>query len=260
MDYKFILKNVEDGICLLTLNDPGTLNSLSNTMITELQNIVDEVEEDDSIRVVIFTGEGKAFIAGGDISYMAHLTPQQARKYAADTAIIYQKMLASSKVFIAAVNGFALGGGCEFALACDIRIASDNAKLGLPEVSLGVLPGGGGTQRLPRLVGTQKAMELILTGDIIKAEEAQRIGLVSQVVPREELINYTMDLAKRIKKNAPLAVKYARECVKRSEELTLNAGLEYENTMFGLCFATEDQKEGMSAFLEKRPAQLQSKF
>ena len=242
------------------MNAPKTLNALSDVTIRELSQALDQIDADDSVRAVVVTGSGKAFVAGADISYMSALTPEQARSFARDTTGLYRRMADSRKVFLAAVNGFALGGGCELALACDLRVASEHARFGLPEVSLGILPGGGGTQRLARLVGTQKAKEMILTGDPIRAAEALDIGLVCRVVSADDLLDCTYDLARRILKNAPLAVKYARECIQRSEEMDLEAGIEYENAMFGLCFATPDQQEGMAAFLEKREAQFQAGF
>ncbi len=260
MNYRTVLVETNDQICIIKLNNPASLNALSDIMIDELSDLLDELEKKNEIRIIIFTGEGKAFIAGGDIAYMSGLSAEAARKYAEDTTNLYVKMRKSNKIFIAAINGYALGGGCEFALACDLRLASEYAKFGLPEVSLGVIPGGGGTQRLPRLVGTQKALELILTGEIIGADEALKIGLITQVVPKDELMPAALVLAKKITKNAPLAVKYARECIRQSEELTLSAGIEYENTMFGLCFAAEDQHEGMTAFLEKREAKFSKGF
>lgn len=260
MEYKTILLEIKDDIALITMNDPDTLNALSDVTLRELAGAMDRVEEEDRIRVVIVTGAGKAFVAGADIAYMSRLTPEQARVFSRDTSAVYEKIAASKKVFIAAVNGYALGGGCEFALACDLLIASEYARFGLPEVSLGILPGGGGTQRLSRLVGAQRAMEMILTGRTVKAPEALEIGLVCRVVKAEELLDSAYDMAKRILKNAPLAVKYARECIRQSQELTLGVGIEYENALFGLCFAAPDRKEGMRAFLEKRKPDFQAGF
>lgn len=260
MQYQTILAEAKDGISLIIMNNPNTLNSLSDVTLKELADAIDAIERDASIRAVIVTGAGRAFIAGADIAYMSTLTPEQARRFSRDTSALYNKIAASKKVYIAAVNGYALGGGCEFALACDLLIASENAKFGLPEVSLGILPGGGGTQKLSRLVGIQRAKEMILTGCPINAQEALQIGLICRMVKREELLTCAYDMAKKILKNAPLAVKYARECIQQSEELTLSAGIEYENAMFGLCFAAPDQKEGMAAFLEKREPEFQSGF
>ena len=259
MTYQTIKTQVNEGVCILTMDNPKSLNALSDLTFSEIEHAVDEIDKNDSVRVVIVTGEGKAFIAGADISHMANQTPDEAKVFSELNAHVYRKIEKSPKVYIAAINGFALGGGCEFALACDIRIASDRAKIGLPEVGLGILPGGGGTQRLPNLVGLAKAKELIFTGDILKAEEALAIGLVNHVVSGEELMDFAKNLASRIIKNAPRAVSYAKECIQYSAEADLDTGVMYENAMFGLCFATADQKEGMAAFLEKREAKFTGK-
>ena len=241
-----------EGIAVLTMNHPENLNALSGQTIADLLAAVDDLEKDSSIRVVIVTGMGKAFVAGADIAYMKSLTIEEARKYAYETNLVYEKIHRSGKVYIAAVNGYALGGGCEFMLACDMAIASDRAKFGLPEVGLGTLPGGGGTQRLSHRVGTQMAKALILTGDIIKADRAEQIGLILKSVPGEELMDEAMQLAGKILKNAPLAVKYAKECIQQSIAPLLYSGIEFENTLLGGCFATDDLREGMTAFVEKR--------
>ena len=259
MTYQTIKKEVNEGICILTMDNPKSLNALSDLTFSEIGHAIDSIDKDEEVRVVIVTGEGKAFIAGADISHMANQTPDEAKAFSELNAFVYRKIEKSPKVFIAAINGFALGGGCEFALACDIRIASERAKIGLPEVGLGILPGGGGTQRLPNLVGLAKAKELILTGDILRAEEALVIGLVNHVVPADELMDFAKKLAQRIIKNAPRAVSYAKACVQYSAEADLDTGIMYENSMFGFCFATADQKEGMAAFLEKREAKFSGK-
>jgi len=261
MEYNTLLLDKTNGICQITLNRPEALNAMSREMHHELSEVLDQIEADDSIRVVILTGAGRAFVAGADISCMADFTPEEARAFSKSAEQgLNAKMTASKKIFIAAINGFALGGGMELAIACDLLIASEYAKFGLPEVGLGILAGAGGTQRLPRLIGFQKAMELILTGTVIKAQEALDIGLVCKVTPAEELLDTAYDVAKKILKNATLAVAYTKACVQQSRELSLSAGLQYENTMFGLCFSTPDQKEGMSAFLEKRDPTFQSGF
>lgn len=258
MSYQNITLESKDGICLLTMNRPEVLNALSGDVIRELNKALVQLEQDPAVRVVIVTGAGKAFVAGADIAYMEHLSAEQARGFAADTDAVYEKIRRSAKIYIAAVNGFALGGGCELALACDLCLASEKAKFGLPEVSLGILPGGGGTQRLSVRIGTQKAKEMILTAETIKADEALRIGLVLQVVSPETLLDEAYALAQRILKNAPLAVAYAKSCIQRAQAPLLNAGIEYENMMFSLCFATADQREGMRAFLEKRQPNFQA--
>lgn len=257
MTYQNIIMESRDGICLLTMNRPEVLNALSGEVICELNEALAQLERDPSVRVVILTGAGKAFVAGADIAYMERLSAEQARIFASDTDAVYEKIHRSSKIFIAAVNGFALGGGCELALACDLCLASERAKFGLPEVGLGILPGGGGTQRLSLRVGAQKAKEMILTGRQIKADEALRIGLVLQITPADSLLEEAYALAGRILKNAPLAVSYAKACIQRAQAPLLCPGVEYENLMFGLCFATADQREGMRAFLEKRPPSFQ---
>lgn len=255
-----ILTSPEAGIAQITMNRPASLNALSGETIEELMQAINELEHDNSVRVVVMTGTGKAFVAGADIAYMSNLTAEDARIFSLDTDMVYEKIRTSKKVYIAAVNGFALGGGCELALACDLCIASEYAKFGLPEVGLGILPGGGGTQRLPLRVGTQQAKELILTGDHIRASQAKEIGLVLNVFSAETLLSEAYNLARRILKNSPLAVKYAKECIQCSEKELLLPGIEYENALFGLCFAAPDQKEGMAAFLEKRKPNFQQAF
>ena len=252
MDYQTIRTEIGGAVGTITMDRPSALNALSDQTVRELTDAVERFERDDSVRAVILTGAGKAFVAGADIAYMAQLAPEEARAFARDTTDLYARIAASRNVYIAAVNGFALGGGCELALACDLRVASERARFGLPEVGLGILPGGGGTQRLPRAVGAQKAMEMILTGEAIRAEEALATGLVCRTVPPDDLLPCAYELARRILQNAPLAVKYARECIHRAQEPGLAEGIGFENAMFGLCFADPDQREGMSAFLEKR--------
>jgi Enoyl-CoA hydratase/carnithine racemase len=255
--YENILVEQAGAVCTLTMNNPKSLNPLNMPTIREVSDALSKLEANPEVRIVIITGAGKAFVAGADIAEMSTLAPERARVLAKETQALYRQMGQSSKIFIAAINGFALGGGCEYALACDLRVASEKGKFGLPEVSLGILPGGGGTQRMPRLVGSAKAAELMFTADVIGAEEALAMGLVNSVVPAEELMAAAQKLAARILKNAPQAVVYAKRCLRQSEEGTLEAGLEYESGMFGMCFATADQKEGMNAFLEKRPAEFQ---
>jgi len=254
MNYENILVEIKDGICLITINDEKKLNALSKQTVHEFHKAMDEVESDKSIRVVLLTGAGKAFIAGADIAYMSTFSPDDARDFARSTQAICQKMKASEKVYVGVVNGYALGGGFEIALGCDILIASEKAIFGLPEVGLGLLPGGGGTQRLSRLIGTKRAMAFILTGDRFSAQVALEMGIISDVVVAGCLLERAFMLAERIIKNAPLAVRYAKECVVQAEQQPLDTALDYERTMFAMCFSTPDQKEGMAAFLEKRPA------
>jgi len=254
--YHEIRLKIDDKIAHLTIDSPKTMNALTDTLLCELDAAIDEIEADSTIVVVVVTGTGKSFIAGGDIAAMSEMTAVEAMDYSRKTTAVLGKMADSRKVYIAAMNGYALGGGSEFALACDMRIASENAKFGFPEATLGVIPGGGGTQRLPRLVGTGKAMELILTGAIIKADEAFAIGLVNKVVPDQELFDETFAIAKQILKCGPLALSYAKDCINRSGEMELSDGLAYERDKFGLCFDTEDRVEGMKAFSQKRAAKF----
>ncbi len=247
-----MVEEVREGIAVLTMNHPETLNALSAHTVSELSSVLEDLEQNHRIRVVIVTGTGKSFVSGADIAYMKSLSVEEARRFASDTTLAYEKIHRSGKIYIAAVNGYALGGGCEFMLACDLCIASQSAKFGLPEVGLGTLPGGGGTQRLSMRVGTQMAKALILTGDIITAEQALETGLILKVVPDEMLLEEAMEMAGRILKNAPLAVKYAKECIQHSVDPLLYSGIEFENTLLGACFATNDLREGMNAFVEKR--------
>lgn len=252
MQYKELTLKKDEGVALLTINSPKTLNAFSCKVLEELSSAIDELNEDPTIVAVIITGVGKSFVAGADITYMKDLTADEAIVYSKDTTIIYDKMASSRKIMIAAINGFAFGAGTEFALACDIRIASQKAKFGCPEVKLGIIPGGGATQRLSRLIGSGKAKELILTGDIINAEEAFALGLVNKVVSAEDLLKEAYAMASKLLEAGPVAIGYAKECINKSDEVGVTSGIEYEKNMFALCFATKDQKEGMNAFVEKR--------
>ncbi|MFZ4453553.1 enoyl-CoA hydratase/isomerase family protein [Salibacterium aidingense] len=252
--YNHIDIDKKENTAWITLNDPKTLNALSSEMVVELDHAVRDVETDPSMKVILFTGTGKAFIAGADIEQMKSLDPLAAVEFSERTTNLYKKIEDSSKVYIAAVNGFALGGGCELSLACDLRVASEKAKFGLPETSLGIIPGGAGTQRLPRLVGPGAAKEIIFTGDMISAERAYEIGLVNKVVKPEHLISEGSELAAKILKNGATAIRFAKKSMNKGMELDIEIGTELEKNLFGLCFATEDQKEGMTAFVEKRPA------
>lgn len=254
MVYKMIELKKEGSIMILVMNNPQTLNALSGETLEELARAISDIEQDDDIRIVIVTGNGKAFVAGADIGYMKEMTPFQAIEFSRDTTRIYDSIENSHKIYIGAINGFALGGGCEFALSFDIRIASEKAKFGLPEASLGILPGGGGTQRLARLIGRAKALELMISCDYMKAEEAFAYGLVNYVVPAEQLMDEAMVMARKILENAPKSVMLIKQCVRRNGEGSLADGIEFEKNMFGLCFSTDDQKEGMTAFIEKRKA------
>ena len=244
MELKNLVIERNNGICTVKINNPKTLNSLNADVLSELECAFDEIREDEGVRVVVLTGEGKAFVAGADIAYMSNLNPDQAKKFSEDGSRLFRKIETLNKVVIAAVNGFALGGGCELAMACDFRIASVKAKFGQPEVGLGIIPGFSGTQRMARLIGLGRAKELIFTGEHIDAQEAYRIGLVNKVTEKENLLEETYIIAEKIKSNSRVAVKYAKE--------SMNRGIAYENNIFGLCFASQDQQEGMNAFMEKR--------
>lgn len=258
MNSKLIEVQQLGAICTLTINRPEALNSLNRSVLSAFDNILDELEKDSSIRVVVMTGNGKAFVAGADISEMQSLQPAEAGAFSALGSLVFRRIELLDKTVIAAVNGFALGGGCELAMAADIRLASQKAKFGQPEVGLGIIPGFAGTQRLPRLVGVAKAKELILSGQVIGAEEAKEIGLVNQVFEPEGLMAAAMELAERICDNSPVAVRLAKRAINSGVGLHLETGMELENDLFSLCFAEDDQKEGMQAFLEKRKAQYKS--
>lgn len=256
MDIKNLVIEKNDGICTVKINNPKALNALNIEILHELNYAFDELENDKDVSVVVVTGEGKAFVAGADISYMKDLSASEAKQFAEFGAKIFRKIEKLSKVVIAAVNGFALGGGCELSMACDIRIASSKAKFGQPEVGLGITPGFSGTQRLPRIVGLGKAKELIFTGNMIDANEAYRIGLVNKVCEPEALLEETYEMARKIKSNSNIAVKYSKESINMGKEIDLETAITYEANLFGLCFSSEDQKEGMNAFLEKRQAKF----
>jgi enoyl-CoA hydratase len=260
MAYDNLLFEVSEQIARITFNRPNVLNALNRKTIDELGDCLKKVRADDAIRVLILTGAGeKAFIAGADINELSQQTPVNGREFTLYGQEIIHRLETLGKPAIAAINGFALGGGCELALACTLRIASRNAKLGQPEVKLGIIPGYGGSQRLPRLCGKGVAHELILTGEMITAEEALRVGLVNRVVESAELLATAEAIAKKIIANAPLAVKYALEAVERGMEMPQEEGLYLEATLFGLCCATQDMREGTRAFLEKRPPKFEGR-
>ena len=247
-----VLKETAGAVALLTINRPDKRNALNEPTRSELIALLDQCRQDAAIRVVIITGAGdKAFIAGADISEFAGRSAvDQYRVMKA--ASVYHAVDAFPKPIIAAINGFCLGGGCELAMACDIRIASDTAKLGQPEINLGIIPGGGGTQRLPRLVGLGQAFKLLYTGDLIDAAEALRIGLVDEVVPAAELMARVRALADQIASKSPVALELIKEAVRASVRTSLDEGLRHETTLFGLVFSSQDKEEGVKAFLEKR--------
>ena len=255
-----LLYEKKDSIAYVTLNRPKVLNALNNATWHDLRAAFEDARDDATVRGVIVTGAGdKAFIAGADISELATVSAVQAEEsssYGQDVLNFVENL---GKPVIAAINGFALGGGCETAMACTIRLASEHAKFGQPEVKLGLLPGGGGTQRLPRLVGKGRALQLILSGEIISAQEAYRIGLVNEVVPAADLIARAEAILKQIFANAPLAIKYSLEAVNKGLETSQAEGFALEASFFGLCAGTEDKQEGTRAFLEKRAPQFQGR-
>lgn len=242
---------LEDHILVVTMNRPKALNALNNQTLDELQEVTKMIAEDDNVYGVIITGEGRGFVAGADIVQMKPYKSEEGRTYAGYAQDTFNKIEALDKPVIAAVNGFALGGGCELALSCDIRIASEKAVFGQPEVTLGIMPCFGGTQRLPRLIGTGLAKEMIYTGRQVKAEEAKQFGLVNKVVAAEELIDTAKAMMKDILKVSPIGIKYAKIAINKGADMDLKNGLELEKDLVGLCFATEDKEIGMTAFLEK---------
>src|SRR5437016_1558656 len=255
-----VLYEKKDSIAYVTLNRPKVLNALNKKTWADLRTAFEAARDDAAVRGVILTGAGdKAFIAGADISELANVSAVEAEESSTFGQEVLNLVENLGKPVIAAINGFALGGGCETAMACTIRVASESAKFGQPEVKLGIIPGGGGTQRLPRLVGKGRALQLILSGEIITAQEAYRVGLVNEVVPATDLITRAEAILKQIFANAPLAVKYSLEAVNKGLETSQTEGLSLEASLFGLCAGTEDKKEGTQAFLQKRAAQFQGR-
>jgi len=253
MEFKNIIVEIKDKVGIVKINRPDALNALNTETLGELRKAMHSLAfENDTVKVIVLTGEGKAFVAGADISEMKDMSGFEAREFSLLGQKVFNFIATQEKPVIAAVNGFALGGGCELALACDIRVASDKAKLGQPEVNLGVIPGFAGTQRLSRLAGVAKAKELIFTGDMIDAQTAHSIGLINQVVPADQLMTTCMDLANKIASKGPAAVKLAKTVINKGIQADLSTGSSYEAEAFGLCFSTGEPKEGMTAFLEKR--------
>lgn len=256
-DSKKISVERKGHVAVLTFNDPTTLNAMTEDFLISFAGELEQISKEEEIRIIILTGSGRAFVAGADIEHMRKLTHITASQYGAITARVYQLIENMDQVFIAAVNGFALGGGCEIAMACDLRVASKKAKFGLPEVTLGVFPAGGGTQRLPRLIGETRAKSMIFTGEIIDAEQAERIGLVNKVVEPEQLMEEAEKLAERILRNSRFGVETARKSINSGKNLSLEAALRQDLYLFDLCFNRPDQQEGMLAFLEKRPPKFE---
>ena len=249
---KYLILEKQDGIGTLTINRPEALNALNSRVLSELNDIIGEIENDDEISVLILTGTGKAFVAGADIGEMKNLSAVEGKRFGDLGNTVFRRIENMKKPVIAAVNGFALGGGCELCMSCDLRVASEKAKFGQPETGLGITPGFGGTQRLPRIVGAAKAKELIYTAKTITAQEALEIGLVNQVAAPEELMNAARAMAAQIAKNAQVAVRQSKRAINMGLQADIATGLAYEGEAFGLCFSTEDQKNAMTAFVEKR--------
>jgi enoyl-CoA hydratase len=251
---EIVLFEQVDRVAILTINRPDKMNALSEEVRSQMLGHLERIETDATVGVVVLTGAGeKAFIAGADIGEFAGRSPFDQR-WAMRSPRIFDVMASYPKPVIAMINGYCLGGGCELAMSCDLRVASSKASFGQPEINLGLIPGGGGTQRMPRLVGAGQAMRLILSGDRIAADEAKQIGLVDLVFPPEELRAKTLELAARIASKSPLTLKVAKEAIRASERLAVEEGLLYERDLFCLCFSSKDKEEGVAAFLEKRPA------
>jgi enoyl-CoA hydratase/carnithine racemase len=252
MDLEYIIFNVEDGIAWIQFNRPEKLNAVNAKVLEELEKALFQCERDDTVRVIILRGNEKAFVAGADVKDMAAGDTQFAYALTDLTLRVQEKLADLPKPTIAAVSGFALGAGCELALCCDFRIAADNAQLGLPEITLGIIPGGGGTQRLPRLVGLSSSAEIIMTGESVKAEKALEIGLVNKVVPLPGLVSEATALAQKLKQRPSMALRAAKTAMRKGLSMSLKEGLQLEQDLFCMLFGTEDKKEGMAAFLEKR--------
>jgi len=252
VEFKNLLIEIKESIGIIKINRPGSLNALNIETLGEIRDAVTVLNNDEEIKVIIFTGEGKAFIAGADIKQMKGMNEEEAREFSSLGQKIFDIIENLDKPVIAAVNGFALGGGCELAMACDIRIASDNAKFGQPEVNLGIIPGFGGTQRLPRLVGKGIAKETIFTGDMIDAQTAMAIGLVNKVIPSDKLLDVALSMAHKIASKGPASILIAKSVINRGLEVELSKGLDIERDGFVQCVASGEAKEGMEAFTEKR--------
>ena len=259
MNFENIKYLVEDGIAFVTINRPKALNALNTATLNELSKAMDMVQEDKQVSVAVVTGEGRSFVAGADIGQMKDLNTVDGRDMTILGQKVFDKIENIDKPVIAAINGFALGGGCELSMSCDIRIASEKAKFGQPEVNLGIIPGYGGTQRLPRLVGKGMAKYLIYTGEMIDAHEALRIGLVQKVVAPEELLDKAIEIAKTIMGKAPIAIKMAKHAINKGLNVDLHSGVSYETEAYTTTFGTEDRVEGMTAFVEKRSAEFKNR-
>ncbi len=253
MSDELVLLEKTPPLAVITINRPKALNALNSSVLSQLEQTLDQINEDEEVRVVIITGAGeKAFVAGADIAEMSKMSPLEGTNFSRYGQLVFKKIQELKKPVIAAVNGYALGGGSELALSCDFAYASENAKFGLPEVTLGIFPGFGGTQRLPRLIGKGRAKELILTGKMISAQEAYEMGIVNKVVPLDKLMEAVKEVAMQIAKNGPIALAVAKDLVDVGYDIPLDDGCILESRSFGMCCSTEDKKEGMQAFLEKR--------
>lgn len=260
MEFNNVLLEKEGNIAILTINRPKALNTLNSETLQDLDKALEQLENESDIYAVILRGAGdKSFVAGADISEMKNLNEEQGKEFGLLGNKVFRRLENLDKPVIAAISGFALGGGCELAMACDIRIASEKAKFAQPEAGLGITPGFGGTQRLPRLVGTGVAKEMIYTGRIVKADEALRIGLINKVVSSELLMEEAKKLADMISINAPIAVKLCKDAINRGTQVDIDSAIVIEANDFGKCFDTEDQKEGMSAFIERREKNFKNK-
>lgn len=260
MEFQNIILEKEDYLAILTINRPKALNALNGETLFEIEAAVKDIKADPNIKVVIVTGRGdKSFVAGADITFMLPLSPAEGRYFSDVGEKVFRQIELLEKPVIAAVNGFALGGGCELAMACDIRLAAENALFGQPEVGLGIIPGFGGTQRLPRLIGEGRAKELTYTADNVKADEAYRVGLVNHVYPQDQLMEEARKMAKKIASKAPMAVGYAKFAIGKGMQVDIDTAMSIESDMFGMCCATEDKFEGMTAFVEKRKAAFKGK-
>lgn len=259
MNYNNLLLEKSSNVAVVTFNRPSALNALNYEMLNEIKNLASELEEDDEVSVIIFTGQGKSFIAGADIAEMSELNAIEGQKFGAFGQLVFEIIESIGKVTIAAVNGFALGGGLEFAMSCDIRYASSRAKFGQPEVGLGITPGFSGTQRLPKIVGLSNAKELIFTGKIIGSSEALDMKLVSKVFEPELLIDEAKSLAQQIASNAQIAVRLSKKAINEGYNQDIKTANSLEASYFGMCFSTEDQKTGMKAFLNKQTPKFKSR-
>jgi len=259
MAYENVLLEIEEGVALLKVNRPTALNSLNQAVILDLIAAFSDLDADDSVQAIVLTGEGKAFVAGADIKEMLPMSPAEVRKFSTTGHTLMDSMGKVGKPIIAAVNGFALGGGMELAMACDFIFASDKAKFGQPEINLGIIPGFGGTQRLSRLIGKARAKELIFTGAVIGVQEAKELGIVNKIFSAEELIAEAKKVAKTIASKGALSLRLAKSAIDCGYDVDLKTGTTIERDSFALCFSHEDQKEGMNAFMEKRKPAFTSK-